>query len=318
MYQAGAGSYFDVLSANAFGLGYPPEDRPHPNVLNFRRVELQRAIMERYGDADKPIWINEYGWNAPPASFPEHLLIWGRATEAQQADYTVRGIAWARAHWPWLGVVNVWYFRQAGDVPPDRAAYYFAVVDPEFNPRPVYHALRQAARRTHLAATGLHQETSPAVSAPGWRLTLDPAACAGAALVADQRVDSLTLTFEGTQVALVAPQGPDQGRLLIQVDGKPPDGLPLDDEGQPFVDLSANRVRHRVTVPLVRDLNHGAHRLTLTPDGPHPVTVDAFIVSAGNNPSLFHALWGLCGALVLTGVALWGRKGLIRSKDEPG
>jgi polysaccharide biosynthesis protein PslG len=146
MYQAGARSYFDILAANAFGLDRPPEDPPDPNVLNFRRVELQRAIMERYGDADKPIWINEYGWNAAPASFPDELLTWKSVTEAQQSDYTVRGIAWGRAHWPWLGVVNIWYFRQVGDIAPDRAAYYFALVDPEFNARPVYLAVQQAAR----------------------------------------------------------------------------------------------------------------------------------------------------------------------------
>ncbi len=145
MYRAGAGEFFDVLSANAFGLDRPPEDPPDPNVLNFRRVELHREIMERYGHADKPIWINEYGWNAAPASFPDELLTWERVTPEQQAEYTVHGIAWAREHWPWLGVVNVWYFRQVGDVPPDRAAYYFALVDPEFNPQPVYEAVRDVA-----------------------------------------------------------------------------------------------------------------------------------------------------------------------------
>lgn len=146
MYQAGAGEYFDILSANAFGLDLPPEDPPDPERLNFRRVELQRQIMERYGDEKKPIWINEYGWNAPPASFPKELLTWESVTEGEQADYTVRGIAWAREHWPWLGVVNIWYFRQVGDVSPDRAAYYFALVDPEFQPRPVYLALRSATQ----------------------------------------------------------------------------------------------------------------------------------------------------------------------------
>jgi hypothetical protein len=135
MNHAGAGDSFDILSANAFGLDRPPEDPPDPNVLNFRRVELQREIMERHGDASKPIWINEYGWNAAPASFPDEILTWERVTEAEQADYTVRGSAWARAHWPWLGVVNTWYFRQVGDIHPDRAAYYFALVDPEFDPR---------------------------------------------------------------------------------------------------------------------------------------------------------------------------------------
>jgi hypothetical protein len=146
MYQAGAADYFDVLSANAFGLERPPEDPPDPGVLNFRRVELQREIMERYGDVRKPVWINEYGWNAPPDSFPKDLLTWESVTEAEQAEYTVRGIAWAREHWPWLGVVNIWYFRQVGDVPPERPAYYFALIDPEFNPRPVYLALQEATR----------------------------------------------------------------------------------------------------------------------------------------------------------------------------
>ena len=144
MYQAGAGDHFDILSANAFGLDHPPEDPPAPDRLNFRRVELQREIMGRYGDGGKPIWINEYGWNSAPASFPDEILTWERVSEAEQADYTVRGIAWARQQWPWLGVVNIWYFRQVGDIPPDRPAYYFALVDPEFNARPVYEALRRA------------------------------------------------------------------------------------------------------------------------------------------------------------------------------
>jgi hypothetical protein len=146
MYQAGAGDHFDILSANAFGLDRPPEDSPAPDRLNFRRVELQREIMERYGDGEKPIWINEYGWNSAPPSFPDEILTWERVSEAEQADYTVRGIAWGRQHWPWLGVVNIWYFRQVGDIPPDRPAYYFALVDPEFNARPVYEALRRATQ----------------------------------------------------------------------------------------------------------------------------------------------------------------------------
>ncbi|MGD8622928.1 MAG: beta-galactosidase [Anaerolineae bacterium] len=156
MYQAGAGDFFDVLSANAFGLDRPPEEPPAPDVLNFRRVELQREIMERYGDEDKAIWINEYGWNAAPDTFPRTLLTWERVTPAQQADYTVRGIAWGRSHWPWLGVVNIWYFRQVGDVPPDRPAYYFALVDPEFNPSPAYEALRRAAPELKALRAGLH------------------------------------------------------------------------------------------------------------------------------------------------------------------
>jgi len=35
IYQAGGGDYFDILSANAFGLDRPPEDPPDPAVLTF-------------------------------------------------------------------------------------------------------------------------------------------------------------------------------------------------------------------------------------------------------------------------------------------
>jgi hypothetical protein len=181
MYEAGADDHFDILSANAFGLDRPPEDPPDPQVLNFRRVELQREIMERYGDVGKPIWINEYGWNAAPASFPKELLTWEQVTEAQQAEYTVRGIAWAREHWPWLGVVNIWYFRQVGDVPPDRSAYYFALVDPEFNPRPVYDAVRLAAQDTN-ATQGEGQEGTGAAPDSPWLFYVLLGLCAGMVL----------------------------------------------------------------------------------------------------------------------------------------
>jgi len=145
MYQAGAGNHFDILSVNAFGMNRPPDDPPDPATLNFRRVELQRAIMESHGDSHKPIWFNEYGWNAAPAELRPEMLVWSRVTEEEQARYTVGGIDWAREHWPWAGVFCIWYFRQVGDVPETRADYYFRMVDTDFTPRLLYEAVRSAA-----------------------------------------------------------------------------------------------------------------------------------------------------------------------------
>jgi hypothetical protein len=306
MYQAGAGEYFDILSANAFGLDLPPEDPPNPNVLNFRRTELHRALMEKYGDADKPLWINEYGWNAAPVSFADELLTWERVTEEQQAEYTVRGIEWARENWPWLGVVNLWYFRQVGDVPPERAAYYFGLVDPEFSPSPAYDAVRHATKGIDTASIGLHQETSPALEERGWRLVLDPEASAGSALVGDATSSPLTFAFEGRQVELVTRQGPDQGSLVVKVDGVPPEGLRLDDRGQASIDLWAGESRQTI-VTLARSLGAGTHTLTLEPAGEARVTVDALVVSERGSELLVYLLWGLCGLLILVGVALWLR-----------
>ncbi|MBN1399426.1 MAG: hypothetical protein JXA74_01235, partial [Anaerolineae bacterium] len=146
MYQAGAAPYFDIYSANAFGMDRSPYDPPDPNELNFQRVLLQRRIMERYGDADKAVWFNEYGWNAAPESFPPEHLIWRRVSEKEQAEYTLQGIELARQEWPWAGVLNIWYFRQVGNIPPDRADYYFRMVDVDFTPRPLYFAVQDVAR----------------------------------------------------------------------------------------------------------------------------------------------------------------------------
>jgi hypothetical protein len=147
MYAAGAQPYFDILSANAYGMDKPPSDAPSKNTLNFRRVELLRQVMEKHGDGNKAVWFNEYAWNAAPKDMPAEELIWQRVTEKQQADWTVEGVQRARRDWPWAGVFCTWYFRQVGDIPSEKAEYYFRLVDPDFTPRPVYNAIKQAATK---------------------------------------------------------------------------------------------------------------------------------------------------------------------------
>lgn len=145
MYQAGGKAYFDIMSANAYGMERPPNDPPGKNVLNFRRVELLRQVMEKNGDSNKAIWLNEYGWNAAPKEMPRDELIWNRVTEKQQADWLVEGVQRAQREWPWAGVFCTWYFRQVGDIAPTRAEYYFRLVDPDFTPRASYNAIKRAA-----------------------------------------------------------------------------------------------------------------------------------------------------------------------------
>ncbi len=143
MYQHGAFDYFDIMSANAYGLEFPPTAPPDPNVLNFRRVELLREVMERNGDTDKAVWFNEYGWNASPQDMPADQLIWRRVTEEQQAEWTVEGVKYGRSNWPWAGVFCIWYLRQVGDIPPTSSEYYFRMIDPEFTPRLVYNEVKE-------------------------------------------------------------------------------------------------------------------------------------------------------------------------------
>jgi hypothetical protein len=146
LYAAGIKGKFDIASANAYGLDQPPDAAPGPKVLNFRRVELLRDIMVQNGDANRAIWLNEYGWNASPETLSEEEKnYWRHVTEQQQADWTVQGVEYAHKNWPWAGVIAIWYFRQVGDVPPDKAEYYFRMVNPDFTPAPVYDAVKNDA-----------------------------------------------------------------------------------------------------------------------------------------------------------------------------
>jgi hypothetical protein len=98
--------------------------------------------MVRHGDAHKPIWISEMGWNVAPPDLPP---TYGRVTEAQQADYTMEAFERARNDWPWVGVVNYWFFKRPGDSERDQTWYYFRMLEPDFTPLPVWNAVAQYA-----------------------------------------------------------------------------------------------------------------------------------------------------------------------------
>jgi len=136
MYAAGAAGYFDALAVHAYGLGFPPDEPPAPDALNFRRVELLRAIMVAHGDAAKGMVLTESGWNDSPR--------WTRAvTPGARIDYTLAGYEWAETHWPWMQPVCTWAFRYPK--PQNSYGDYFTFVSPEFVPKPIYDAVKQWA-----------------------------------------------------------------------------------------------------------------------------------------------------------------------------
>jgi hypothetical protein len=311
MYEAGAADDFDILSANAFGFDLPPDDPPDPGVLNFRRVELQREIMERYGDEGKAMWFNEYGWNAAPESFHEDDLPWKRVSEEEQAEYSLQGIELAREEWPWSGTFNIWYFRQTGQqYTPDEAAYYFRMVDVDFTPRRVYDAVQDATSALFVAPAGHFEETNPAVAAEsGWRGVIAEEASGQALLEAGTPGASLTFAFRGRAVDLIARRDPQACLLLVTVDGRNVSGLPTDGQGRSYLDLSALSTAWQARLPIANGLTPGQHvvRLTVT-DGDEAVcNVDAFEVDAGQSqpfPVLPVAILAV-GILIVAGVLLW-------------
>ncbi|HUV74496.1 MAG TPA: hypothetical protein VMW79_09315 [Anaerolineae bacterium] len=298
MYKVGAKDYFDILSANAFGLGSAPEEAAQPRVLNFQRVLFLREVMERHGDSGTPIWFNEYGWNASPEDFPEEQLVWQRVGEQDQADYTVRGIEYAQERWPWAGVFNIWYFRQVGSISPDSSDYYFRVVDVDFTPRLVYHAIKEAALvLQRLVGPGFYQETNPALVLNGdWDAVIEPQASGEAQVLSDAGGSTATLSFVGENADLIATLGPKGGRLAVSLDKHPVDNLPRNGDGQSYVDLFSPVRRWQQRIPLVYQADDAEHTLVLTvleranlASAGNLIAIDGLEITRGERPSLPYA-----------------------------
>ena len=316
MYKVGAKDYFDILSANAFGLHASPDDPPNPQHLNFQRVALARQIMEKYTDKNKAIWINEYGWNASPPDFSKEQLLWGRVSEQQQADFTVRGLQYARANWTWAGVFNIWYFRQVGDITPERSDYYFRMVDVDFTPRLVYLRLREMATFPQVAQPGSYQETDLALdlrnnrdglSCNAWQPHLDPNASAGREVVTRAPGALASVKFWGDSFEFVMHRGPTEGRAWITLDGRPAQGLPLDTNGNSYVDLSAPNEQWQVRVPVAENVMRGTHTVELVVGQTGEVALDGFVVTAEGKTEFPWLMVGGLGALFVaaSGAFVW-------------
>jgi hypothetical protein len=142
MYDAGAAECFDIMSVQGYGLFSGPTDqRLSPIDVNYSRPLYLRDLMVRNGDEGKPIWISEMNWNAVP---PESGLPanYGRVTLEQQARYAPLAYERARREWPWIGVINFWFFKRADDSEKNQTWYYFRMADPDFTLMPVYWAMK--------------------------------------------------------------------------------------------------------------------------------------------------------------------------------
>ncbi|MCB0035514.1 MAG: cellulase family glycosylhydrolase [Anaerolineales bacterium] len=129
MYAAGAADFMDGLAVHTYGFKFPPEFEPQAELLNFRRVELIREIMVRYGDGESPIHITETGWNDHPR--------WTRAVRpGQRIQYTLDAFAYAEENWPYAESMSLWMFRTPAPI----KSYmdYYTLVTPEFIPKPIY------------------------------------------------------------------------------------------------------------------------------------------------------------------------------------
>lgn len=249
MYDAGAKNYFDILAVMNYGLFTGPGDhRADSSRTNFSRPVLLREIMVKNGDAEKPMWAMEIGWNALPLDFEN--APYGRVNTEQQARYAAQAYERAQNEWAWMGVMNYWFFKRAYDNERDQPFFYFRLFDPDFTPLPVYDALRTYIASARWLGGGLHQETDWALDylgawgkgAYGERVTDGYAV--------GIPTDLLRFTFQGNEVALALVPNPYYGRIEARIDNGEFHALDLRS-----TDAGAN---HRITI--AHDLLPGAHQ----------------------------------------------------------
>jgi len=286
MYDAGAADCFDVLSVNDYMLWSGPTDhRMQPLNINFARPVYIRDIMVANGDAAKPVWISEMNSNAVPHDPDiQDWVRYGQVTPEQQARYAVLAYQRAMEEWPWVGVVNFWFFKRASDAERDQSWYYFRMVEPDFTPLPVYETMREyTASLTPTLYPGTHQEDHWALKYEGdWETIRDTAAMLGAYRRANTPGVTLRFTFEGASPTLVP--GPGAGEVEVSVDGSAHRRISLD--GRP--------------VQLGRRWRHERHEVTLTAVT-GKVSVDGIIIQQPWRPSLWLVL-GVAGLLI---AVLW-------------
>lgn len=137
MYKAGLADVSDAIAIHTYGFTTPPDAAPANDALNFRRVELLRDVMRRFGDTDKPVYITETGWNDHPR--------WASAvTPSQRIAYTLEALSYAESQSDWLQTICLWVMR----FPAPTRSYPdgFTLVTPDFQPRPIYNAVQAFAR----------------------------------------------------------------------------------------------------------------------------------------------------------------------------
>lgn len=269
MYDAGAKDYFDIMAMQGYGLWSGPYDRRmNPRVINYSRVLFIRDIMVKNGDAHKPIWISEMNWNAVPEGLPAP---YGRVTLEQQARYAVMAYQRAQEEWPWVGVVNFWFFKRPSDqwLRENKPEYFFRMAEPDFTLLPVYYALKDYISRARIMYPGFHQENHWTVTYRGkWEEGRDERAALGL-YIKSTDYGEIEFRVKGSALYLVVTKGPGMGSLEVEVDGK-----------VTKYSLKAAQEKWQELIPIFQEFSYREHnvRVKAYANPSQPVIIDGFLV----------------------------------------
>ena len=297
LYAAGAAPFFDVVAAKPYGFWSGPDDRRVDGAaLNFSRVILLREVMEANGDAAKPIWAVEMGWNALPPDWSGDVSVWGTDEEGLQTERTLGAIQRARKEWPWLTAIGLAAFHTSEET--DDARTGFAMLDESYRPRRLYQAIAGMAGEDNVAYPGHHRSDDPAVRYDGgnWRVR------SSAADVGEEG-DRAALSFYGTRLDLKVRRGQFWGLFYVSVDGQPVNGLPRDDQGRSYLVLH-DPLEREAAVTVASGLMEGFHRVEIEAHGGwEQWPLLGFTVMRERSSPMGNLLLAVCLILGIVGIA---------------
>jgi polysaccharide biosynthesis protein PslG len=145
-------NYYDVLAAHLSGFSNPPDCAPttpqcslsgawnnDPSFFAFTRLGQYRDVLTQAGDTSRPIWMTEFGYDSSTVAVPGYEYSTFMSEDAQ-ARFLVQAVQIARQT-PLVGGVIVWNLNFQMVVPQTDEKWGFAVLHPDFSPRPAFSAL---------------------------------------------------------------------------------------------------------------------------------------------------------------------------------
>lgn len=260
LYALGAQPYFDAVAAKPYGFDSHPEDRTvSPDVLNFSRIIALREIMIEHGDAKKPLWASNWGWNSLPEAWTGNPSIWGQVDAPTRTEYTLTALDRADREWPWLGGMILHHWQP--DAPADDPLWGFALVDQDNQPTPLLQAL-QARSPINTATNGLYP--------PQNRFTEYNGLWTFSELGADigwQRDSRFDFRFSGSEVSVLLRKDNYVGYLYPTIDDAPANALPTDSAGNSYIVLTSGSLEPEIVlVPVANGLTAGEHSLKAVAD----------------------------------------------------
>jgi hypothetical protein len=118
----------------------PATEYKNHGSFYFRRIEDQRAVMEKHGEGQKQVWLTEFGWcsDQREGGYVECI----NNSLQDQANYIVRAYQKAETDYPFMGVMFLWNLNFSTFQEWYTGPSHFAILNPDWSPRPAYWALK--------------------------------------------------------------------------------------------------------------------------------------------------------------------------------